>query len=116
MSSLSGSALVNARGLAKSTGSSVRTVVGQCKKWTPDGRFPALTEREWDIVEFLVDGARSRAIAEQLGWTTSSVSRYMLRIQNKLGAKSTIHILVRALELDLLVLIDGTLQRNPDTI
>lgn len=72
----------------------------------------ALTEREWDILELLVDGYRNRAIADELGWTTTSVSRYLLRMQNKLGARSSAHIAIRAIELGLLVLEEGKVQRS----
>jgi DNA-binding NarL/FixJ family response regulator len=80
----------------------------------PD-RELALTEREWDILEYLVDGYRARAIADEMGWRSSSLSRYLLRMQNKLGARSSAHITVRATELGLLAVIDGQLQRNPET-
>ncbi len=76
----------------------------------------ALSRREWDVVEFLADGLRNRDICQELGLQTSTVTRYCLRLQEKLNAWSTAHILVRAMELGLLVLLDGKVQRNPLTM
>lgn len=78
--------------------------------------MPALSDREWDLLEYLVDGYRTSTIAEEIGWTTTSVSRYFLRMRKKLQAKSSAHILIRAIEVELLVLLDGTVQRNPATL
>jgi DNA-binding NarL/FixJ family response regulator len=97
----------------KATGSIVRTVLGQCPSYE---EVPALSNREWDILELTADGLRNRDICRVLGLQTSTITRYFLRLQSKLEADSVVHCIVRAVELGLLTVIDGKLQRNPETI
>lgn len=103
-----------AAGSDKMIGSSVRTAARQCL--TSRQKLPALSEREWDILEYLVDGYRNRDICRELGLQTSTITRYFLRLQAKLEAKSVAHCLVRAFEVELLILVDGTVIRNPATL
>jgi DNA-binding NarL/FixJ family response regulator len=74
-----------------------------------------LTERDWDILEYLADGLTAREVAAELGLRKDSVSRQLRRMAPKIGAKTTRRCLVRAIETELLVVLDGKLQRNPLT-
>lgn len=87
-----------------------------CTVLTAEDQWPRLTEREWDLLEYLKDGFRMVDIANHLGWRRTSVSRYFLRMQKKLEARSTVHIVSRAYELGLLVVVNGEGQRNPATL
>lgn len=97
----------DAEDLANQNGSIVRTVAGQ---------WPRLTERQWDLLEHLCDGATGRGMAQEFGLKTDSVSRTLAKVKVKLGARNQRHCIVRAVELGLLVVIDGQLQRNPECI
>ncbi len=58
-------------------------------------RGTPLTPRERDVVEQLVSGASTRAIAETSGLTVSTVNTYMKRIFAKLGVHSRVELLAR---------------------
>lgn len=54
-----------------------------------------LTPRERDVVELLVGGQSTRAIAQQTGLTVSTVNTYLKRIFSKLGVHSRVELVAR---------------------
>lgn len=104
---MAGDAEAGADDLAKPNGCSVQTAEHQWRR---------LTEREWDLLLMLAGGFTGREAAAEFGLKTMSVSRALRRLKEKIGARNQAHVLVRAMELGFLVVIDGELQRNPETI
>lgn len=51
-------------------------------------RFPALTQRDRDVVMALMDGLTTPALAERLGLTLASAQTYQKRVMHKLGVSS----------------------------
>jgi|WetSurMetagenome_2_1015567.scaffolds.fasta_scaffold484226_2 two-component system, LuxR family, response regulator FixJ len=54
----------------------------------PNGLRKALTEREKDVFELLVQGHQNKVIAYQLGISTRTVEVHRSRIMDKLGARN----------------------------
>jgi FixJ family two-component response regulator len=51
-------------------------------------RFAALTSREREVMQLVVDGKSNRAVAEQLGLSPKTVEVHRARVMSKVGAKS----------------------------
>ena len=50
-------------------------------------RFPALTQRDLDVVRALVEGLTTEALAQRLGLTLASARTYVKRVCQKLGVQ-----------------------------
>lgn len=63
--------------------------------------LPELSTREREVVQLLVQGHTSRAMAEALGISKSSVDTYRARVFQKLGVTNRAELLLRVGERDL---------------
>lgn len=59
-------------------------------------RFERLTEREREVLRLVVDELTSSQVAERLGLSRRTVEHHREHIMNKLGARSTQHLLLMA--------------------
>jgi DNA-binding NarL/FixJ family response regulator len=85
-------------------------IVGQAPGTGPRGGIaanPTLTDRECEVLVLLARGARNRAIALQLGIETSTVETHISNAIARLGVRSRIEAISRALERGVIVL-DGS--------
>ncbi|MEO8391962.1 MAG: protein kinase [Chloroflexota bacterium] len=60
------------------------------------------TQREHEILAFIIEGRSNKEIAEKLYVTVATVKWYITQIYRKLGVRSRIQAIVRARELDLI--------------
>jgi LuxR family maltose regulon positive regulatory protein len=77
------------------------------KVWSPPGvnlLIEELTERELEVLAHVAAGARNREIARNLNVSIKTVEFHLRNILGKLGARSRTEAVVRAWQLDLLVL------------
>ena len=56
------------------------------------GRYASLTEREREILGYVVDGRANKRIADELGLSIRTVETHRARIMSKLGATSLSHL------------------------
>ena len=68
----------------------------QLAKAPADGSRPALSPRERQLVGFVRQGLRNRAIAQQLGVTEGTVKTYLHAMFEKLGVISRTELAIRA--------------------
>ena len=61
-------------------------------------RFPALTQRDHDVVVALMDGLSTEALAERLGLTLASARTYQKRVYRKLGVAGQRELLALLLD------------------
>lgn len=61
----------------------------------------SLSPRELEVLQLLADGVTTRAIAQQLGISYSTVRTHVRSISHKLGARSMLNAVVTARELEL---------------
>ncbi len=61
-------------------------------------RFPALTQRDHDVVAALMDGLSTEALAERLGLTLASARTYQKRVHRKLGVAGQRELLALLLD------------------
>jgi ABC-type sugar transport system substrate-binding protein/DNA-binding CsgD family transcriptional regulator len=62
-----------------------------------------LTQREHEILAFIIEGRSNKEIAEKLYVTVATVKWYITQIYRKLGVRSRVQAIVRARELNLIV-------------
>lgn len=77
------------------------------KVWSPPGvdlLIEQLTERELEVLGYVAGGARNREIADHLRVSVKTVEFHLRNILGKLGARSRTEAVVRAWQLDLLML------------
>ncbi|GAA2179613.1 response regulator transcription factor [Brooklawnia cerclae] len=65
-----------------------------------------LTPRETELVGWLASGLSNREIAKRMFVSEGSVKQYLTHVSSKLGVKSRIQILVRAMNLGIIALDD----------
>jgi len=59
-------------------------------------RFASLTPREQEVYELLVRGASSEKVCERLGLAERTLKHHRLRILEKLGVRSIVHLVLLA--------------------
>jgi ATP/maltotriose-dependent transcriptional regulator MalT len=77
------------------------------KVWSPPGLdqlIEELTERELEVLGHVAAGARNREIADNLKVSIKTVEFHLRNILGKLGVRSRTEAVVRAWQLDLLML------------
>lgn len=77
------------------------------KIWSPPGvdlLIEQLTERELEVLGYVAAGARNREIADHLRVSVKTVEFHLRNILGKLGARSRTEAVVRAWQLELLML------------
>jgi two-component system response regulator FixJ len=62
-------------------------------------RFEALTPREKQVMEFVVDGAANKVIAIDLGLSERTVEIHRAKVMEKMGARSVAHLVKLQLSL-----------------
>ncbi|WP_370260607.1 response regulator [Limnobacter sp.] len=72
-----------------------------------DGKYPALSERELEVLEMVAKGFMQAEIAELLGVSVNTVSTYIKRIYRKLAVNSRTGAVHRASALGLISLRDS---------
>jgi serine/threonine protein kinase len=66
-----------------------------------------LTQREHEILAYIIEGRANKEIAEKLYVTVATVKWYITQIYRKLGVRSRVQAIVRARELNLIVPSNG---------
>jgi DNA-binding NarL/FixJ family response regulator len=62
----------------------------------PDAREPQLTDREYEVLRMLADGASTRGIAERLSYSERTVKNIVRNLLVKLGCKTRAHAVALA--------------------
>lgn len=82
------------------------TIVDQWRRLraepTPIADRTALTPRERDVLEAMVDGLATKAIAHRLGVATKTVENHKIRVFDKLGVRTQAHAVAIAINNGLL--------------
>ena len=80
-----------------------REEVADLPEISPQNIVEALTRREQEILQLIIDGKTNREIATTLFITISTVKWYINQLYKKLGVRNRVQAIVRARELNLIV-------------